>query len=95
MPDTPLILAELAARLRALPRDNPQWPADALLIGADALDVAAAEIEARRTSSAFDGLADLATGLRALAERARAQAPIWAEPRPVGACADLLRRERG
>ena len=95
MPDTPAILATLAARLRALPAENPQWPADALLIGAEALDAAAAEIDTRRASLAFDPLADLATGLRALAERARAQAPIWAEPRPVEACADLLRREVG
>jgi hypothetical protein len=93
MPDTPAILAVLAARIRALPADNPEFPADALLIAAEAIDAAAAELDTRRASAAFDPLADLATGLRALATRARAQAPVWAEPRPLSACADLLRRE--
>ena len=54
MPDTPLILAELAARLRALPRDNPQWPADALLIGADALDVACLLYTSDAADEAYD-----------------------------------------
>ena len=93
MPDTSamLVLIEpLEQRLRALPSDNPQFPADALLVFADRIDEWRLDLAISHPAPFR-----LATQIRALAERARAQAPIWAEPRPVAACADLLRREIG
>lgn len=84
------LIEPLEQGLRALPMDNPDFAADALL-------VFASRIDEWRTELAISHPAPfrLALHLRALAERARTQAPIWAEPRPVAACADFLRRERG
>lgn len=82
-PPTPPILAALMDRLRALPADNPNYGADALLIAADWCTAAAVHHEMAMQAAAADAQQDMARLFRVAAARARALAPVFAPPAPA------------
>jgi ABC-type uncharacterized transport system permease subunit len=76
-------LAELSRHLRTLPRQNPRYASDALMIGADALEQAAQAY--RLTSPDMNSVevslsAAIAIELQNRANQMRALAPIFAPP---------------
>lgn len=77
MTPAPLLtrLADLDARLRCLPGDNPDYASDALLIAAEWIETAAT------THGHLERMGDpFARALRARAVRLRDLAPIFAPP---------------
>ncbi len=86
------LLWRIDAAIRSAPAST--HPSDTLLIIADTLDETVAHLWSINVPHQHLPHAPLAQLLRERAAQARALAPILAEPRPVEACADLLRRER-
>jgi hypothetical protein len=98
--DTATILARLDAMIADAPFRNPAFPADAVLIAADAVDAAATALDQHGAALAAEEQRAFATALRNRASRARTLAGVLTPMErhqhaiPLRASDDMLRRDR-